>query len=140
LSGEILREAKDYITKNAEGVFVWVSLVKYELLTLVERGLPDAEILNCLKGLPKKLEEFYRYMFQQLEKRDHHDIQDGIRLFRFILFALRPVTVFELRDALALRDDYDTSYDDFQQNKTGAIARRIEHCGGNFLEIKSDSP
>ncbi|KAF8536605.1 hypothetical protein BDD12DRAFT_747910 [Trichophaea hybrida] len=138
LSGNILRDATDYITKNAQGVFVWVSLVKYEMLNHVERGLPDAEILKCLKGLPKKLEDFYNFMFDRLERGHPLDIQDGIKLFRFILFALRPLTVVELREALALPDDNNTSYEDFQQNKTRAIVRRIEHCGGNFLEIKAD--
>ena len=136
LSGNILQDATDYITKNAQGVFVWVSLVKYELLTHIERGLLDAEILKCLKGLPKKLEDFYNFMFDRLERGHPQDIQDGIKLFRFVLFAVHPLTVLELREALALPDDNNTSYEDFQQNKTRAIVRQIEHCGGNFLEIK----
>ncbi|KAF8540120.1 hypothetical protein BDD12DRAFT_792199 [Trichophaea hybrida] len=138
LSGNILQDATDYITKNARGVFVWVSLVKYELITHVERGLPDAGILKCLKGLPKKLEDFYNFMFDRLERGHPQDIQDVIKLFRLVLFALRPLNVLELRETLALPDENNPSYEDFQQNKTGAIVRRIEHCGGNFLEIKAD--
>ncbi|KAF8533010.1 hypothetical protein BDD12DRAFT_900719 [Trichophaea hybrida] len=65
------------------------------------------------------------------------DIQDSIRLFRYVLFALRPLTVNELRDAIAMQDDFNNS-DEFQQNRTTAIKRRIEHCGGNFLEITAD--
>jgi hypothetical protein len=140
LSGNILQDATDYITKNAQGVFIWVSLVKYELLTHVERGLPDAGILKCLKGLPKKLEDFYNFMFDRLERGHPQDIQDGIKLFRFVLVALRPLTVLEIREALAVPDENKTSYEDFQQNKTRAIVRRIEHCGGNFLEIKGSPP
>jgi hypothetical protein len=140
LSGKILHDATEYITKNAQGVFFWVSLVKYELLSLVERGHPEAKILECLNGLPKKLEDFYNYMFHRLERGNPQDIQDRIKLFRFVLFAFRPLTVLELRDALALPDDYSASYEDFEKNKSSAIARRIEHCGGNFLEIKGAFP
>ncbi|KAF8533660.1 hypothetical protein BDD12DRAFT_913955 [Trichophaea hybrida] len=68
------------------------------------------------------------------------DIQIGKQLFRFVLFARRPFTVVELRDALALAilDDHNASYEEFQQNLISAISRRIEHCGGDFLEIKAD--
>ncbi|KAF8540605.1 hypothetical protein BDD12DRAFT_980219 [Trichophaea hybrida] len=138
LSGKILHDATEYITKYAQGVFVWVSLIKYELLILVERGLPDAEILKCLKGLPKKLEDFYNYMFDKLQMGYPRDIQDRTKLFRLVLFALRPLSVLEIRDALALPDDHNASYEDFQQNISRTIARRIEYCGGNFLEIKAD--
>ncbi|KAF8243678.1 hypothetical protein K440DRAFT_560993, partial [Wilcoxina mikolae CBS 423.85] len=138
LSGKILRDATDYITEDAQGVFVWVSLVRSELLTLIERGRPDADILECLKGLPQELEDFYKYMFGRLEKGLPQDIQDGTNLFLLVLFALRPLTVDELRDALAVSHDHNPSYEEFQRHKTGDIARRIEHCGGNFLEIKAD--
>ncbi|KAF8534157.1 hypothetical protein BDD12DRAFT_757825, partial [Trichophaea hybrida] len=138
LSGNILQDATDYITKNSQGVFAWVSLVKYELLTHVERDLPDSEILKCLKGLPKMLEDIYNFMFDRLERGYPPDIQDGIKLFRFVLFALRPLTVLELGEALVLPDDNNTSHEDFQHNKTRTIVMRIVHCGGNFLEINAD--
>ena len=140
LSGKILGEAADYITGNAQGVFVWVSLVKTELVALVETGCTNAEILACLKRLPTELEDFYAFMFKRLERGKVRDIQDGIRLFRFVLFARRPLTVVELRHAVAILDDRNTSYEEFQHNIISALARRIEHCGGNFLEIKGKFP
>ncbi|KAF8537847.1 hypothetical protein BDD12DRAFT_652627, partial [Trichophaea hybrida] len=137
LSGKILCEASDYITENAEGVFVWVSLVKTELLTHVECGRPEAEILQCLKALPRDLKDMYTAMFHRLEIGQHQVIQDRIKIFRFVFCALRPLTVLELRDALATPDDYNPSYQHTQQD-IRAVKRRIEHCGGSFLEIKQD--
>ncbi|KAF8537128.1 hypothetical protein BDD12DRAFT_746119, partial [Trichophaea hybrida] len=136
LSGKILNEAAYYISENAQGVFVWVSLIKTELLTHVETACTDAEILRRLKDLPPELEDLYKLMFARLERGQLRDIQDGMKLFRFVLYALRPLNVVELRDALAMPDDHNPSYEEFQQNIISAIARRIEHCGGNFLEIK----
>ncbi|KAF8535276.1 hypothetical protein BDD12DRAFT_893473 [Trichophaea hybrida] len=138
LTGKILGEAAEYIIGNADGVFVWVDLVKTELLRLVETGCTNAEILHCLKDLPPHLEEFYKLMFARLENGHLRDIQIGKRLFRLVLFARRPFTVVELRDALAILDDHNASYEEFQQNQISAISRRIEHCGGGFLEIKAD--
>ncbi|KAF8544981.1 hypothetical protein BDD12DRAFT_722697, partial [Trichophaea hybrida] len=134
---EKIHEATDYITENAQGVFVWVSLVKAELLRCVERGRPDAEILQCLKALPRDLKDMYTAMFHRLEGNKPEVIHDGIRLFRLLLFALRPLTVVELRDAL-MPDDDNPSHESRQE--IHAIKKRITHSGGNFLEIKGVSP
>jgi hypothetical protein len=135
LTGKILGEAADCIIGNADGVFVWVGLVKTELLKLVETGCTDAEILICLKDLPPDLEEFYTLMFARLEKGHQRDIRDGKKLVRFVIFARRPLTVIELRHALAILDDH-IPYEEFQQSIIRDTRRRIEYCGGNFLEIK----
>jgi len=140
LTGNILAEAADYITGNAQGVFVWVALVKTELHRLVETGCRNSEILQRLKDLPQDLEELYKLMLARLEGGEDRDIQDGIRIFRFVLFARRPLAVAELRHALAILDGHNSSYEEFQQNIISAIERRIEHCGGNFLEIKRNFP
>jgi hypothetical protein len=135
LTGKILGEAADCIIRNADGVFVWVGLVKTELLKLVETGCTDAEILNCLKELPSDLVEFYTLMFARLEKGHQRDIRVGKKLFRFVIFARRPLTVIELRHALAILDDH-IPHEKFQQSIIRDTRRRIEYCGGNFLEIK----
>ena len=140
LTGEILNEARDYITNHAQGVFVWVGLVRSELLRYAETGYRGPEILKLLKGLPQELETLYQRMFSRLEKVPLRDIQDGKRLFEFVLFALRPLTVEELRDALAVPDDHNSCHENFLQNKIIAISKRIEHCGGGFLEIKGNPP
>ena len=134
LSGKILHEAIDYIAKNAQGVFIWVSLVRTELFAYVETGCTNTEILHLLKCLPQELETFYTFMFDRLESGNQRDLRDGLKLFRFVLFARRPLTIIELRDALAVPDEDNQSYGNFQ--RITDIARRIEHCGGNFLEIK----
>ncbi|KAF8542328.1 hypothetical protein BDD12DRAFT_729388, partial [Trichophaea hybrida] len=136
LNGTTLLDATNYIVENSQGVFIWVALIRNELLPYAT-GCTNIEVFDCLKSLPRELEELYIHMFRRLENGNPPDIQDGIRLFRFILFALRPVTLDELRDAIAIRDDHNNS-EEFQQNRTSAIVRRIEHCGGNFLEIKAD--
>jgi len=138
LSGAILQEARDYIINQAEGVFVWVKLVKNEL-DCAETGYSDAEILDLLKAAPPGLETFYEEMFRRLENSRPHDVQLGIKLFRFILFAFRPLTLEELRDALAVPDDHNLRYEQFQQNKIRNIGKRIEHCGSGFLETNGKS-
>jgi hypothetical protein len=141
LTGKILHEARDYITEHAQGVFVWVGLVKNELQRTTETGCSDSDVLEQIKELPQELEEVYERMFHRLENcKQKRDIRDAMKLFRFVLFALRPLTVEELRDALAVPDDHNPHYDKFTQNKIHDIGKRIVHCGSGFLEIKGKAP
>jgi hypothetical protein len=140
LSELILREAGDYIKANAEGVFVWVQLVKAELSRLRSTGLSDMQLSDRLKHLPRELEEFYKIMLDRLEGEGRDDeIQDGITLFQFVLFSSRPLTVAELQHVLAFRaserDSSLTTHVTFQRHQSNAIEARIAHCGGNFLDI-----
>jgi hypothetical protein len=141
LTGKILHEARDYITEHAQGVFVWVGLVTNELQCATETGCSVSDVLQLLKELPQELEELYECMFLRLENcKIKRDIQDAIRLFRFVLFTLRPLTVEELRDALAVPDDHNPHSNKFTRNKIHDIGKRIAHCGSGFLEIKGKAP
>ena len=136
----ILREVGDYIKANAEGVFVWVQLVKSEIFRLRSTGLSDTQLSGHVKRLPRELEEFYKFMLDRLEGGDRDEIQDGITLFQFVLFSSRPLTVAELQHVLAFRaSERDSSAipsrSEFQRHLSNAIEARIAHCSGNFLDI-----
>jgi hypothetical protein len=137
----ILCQATEYIVENAEGVFVWVHLLKEQLLKFAENGCTEKRIFNFLRSLPTKLEDFYRVILNELEKRDElEDIEDGIRMFRLILFTNRPLRLAELHHALAIPDDLDAEFssseESFEKDLIYGIEKRIVHCGGNFLEIR----
>jgi hypothetical protein len=117
-----------------------VRLVKNELQH-AETGCSNFNVLELLKGLPQELEELYERMFSRLENcKNKWDIQDAIRFFRFVLFALRPLTLEELRDTLAVPDDHNPHHEKFTQNKMRDIGKRIAHCGSDFLETKGKAP
>jgi len=82
LSDLILREVGDYIKANAEGVSVWVQLVKTQLSRLRSTGLSDMQLSDHLKCLPRELGEFYKVMLDRLEAEGRdYEIRDGITLF-----------------------------------------------------------
>jgi len=136
LPGPFLREAADYISVNAEGVFVWVHLVKVELLRMRATGHNHVQIIDRLKFLPKELAMFYRLMLDRLEEEgSQQDIQYGTNIFRFVLFALRPLKVGELQHILAISSNPKMSCVEFEKNLTDEPETRIMHCGGNFVEI-----
>ncbi|KAF8533438.1 hypothetical protein BDD12DRAFT_760981 [Trichophaea hybrida] len=140
LTGSDRGEARDYIVDNARGVFVWVALVKKELRIYIETGYRKGEVLEYLASLPQELLGFYKLMLRRLERGTPRDIQDGQKIFRWVLFGFRPLTVVELCHALAVPDDCSlmVSYEEFTRREFRGMEMRILNCGGNFLEIKSD--
>lgn len=133
-----LDQATKYIAENAQGVFLWVQLVKKELVAYDEAGrCAEKDIFEFLKSLPTELEELYQRMLNKMG-RNKKDIRDGIRMFQLVLFASRPFVANEMLHALAIPGDRETDFavsqDSFAKNIPPE--RRIIHCGGNFLEVK----
>lgn len=140
LPEHIRARAAKYIVHNADGVFLWVHLVAVELRNYAIRGGRSGEIFDFLRGLPQKLEGLYERILEDLERNAEPDILDGIKIFRFVLFAHRPFTVSELQHALAIPDalytDFTSTIECFQNNEVFGMKKRIIYCGGNLLEFK----
>ncbi|KAF8541113.1 hypothetical protein BDD12DRAFT_683950, partial [Trichophaea hybrida] len=141
LSPAFNHETKDYIVKNAQGVFIWVHLVRKELLKYHATGFRNQDIYDFLRSLPTELEAFYERMLRELEDNDdQRGTKDGVRMFQLVLFAYRPLKVQEIHQALAIPDGIDAKYspsdESFENELVDDIVKRIIYCGGNFLEIR----
>jgi hypothetical protein len=140
LFGDLNRRATEIIIRNAQGVFVWVHLVREEVLKCSARGYTGRKIVDLLESLPKELEGSYRRMLDELESRSDEDVKDGVRILQFVLFTCRPLRLEELRHALAIpheiEAEFQCSSEFFEDELIHGIDKRIIHCAGNFLEIK----
>jgi hypothetical protein len=140
LFGDLNRRATEFIILNAQGVFVWVHLVREEVIKCSARGYTAKQIVDILESLPKELEGFYRRMLAELESRSDLDVKDGVRILQFVLFTCRPLRLEELRHALAIPHDIEAEFhcsnEFFEDGLIHGIDKRIVHCAGNFLEIK----
>ncbi|KAF8531181.1 hypothetical protein BDD12DRAFT_767460, partial [Trichophaea hybrida] len=137
---KILRKATEYIVENARGVFIWVHLVKEKLLRFSESSGRPKEIYKFLRDLPIELDEFYNRILGELGIRENQVVEDGVKMFRFVLFAYRPLRIEELHHILAIPDNLEAEFslhdESFEENLILDIKTSIVHCGGNFLEIK----
>ena len=138
---DIARLATEYITENAQGVFVWVHLLKEELLDYVRDGYTKNEIFDFLKSLPTELEGIYKRILMRLEGGKGRNIEYGQKMLRFVLFTYRPIGLDELGQALGIRDNLDSEFscsdELFEGDLIYGVERRIISCAGNFLEIKA---
>ncbi|CVK85250.1 uncharacterized protein FPRN_06873 [Fusarium proliferatum] len=135
---QFVDQARRYMVENANGVFLWVKLVGEELLAYDEQGCAEEDIFEFLRSLPTELDELYQRMLDKMTARTDKEQRDGVKMFRFVLFADRPLSVRELLHALGIPDSPGTEFlasEDLFQRRI-PHERRIVHCGGNFLEIK----
>jgi hypothetical protein len=87
---DLLQEATEYVLETAQGVFLWVYLVKAELQLLDENGCTKHDVLEALKSLPKELEGMYGSILDRLSKsEDKRDINDRKIFFWSYLPAVR---------------------------------------------------
>ena len=138
----IAHSAKEYIARNAQGVFVWVYLVREELLEYARDGnYTERQIFDFLKSLPTELEGIYQRILMRLERGKEQNIEVGRRMLQFVLFAYRPLGIGELRQALAIQGNLDSGHscsdESFEKDLIYGIERSIISCSGNFLEIKA---
>ena len=140
LPPEDILQATEYIAQHAQGVFVWVDLVRKELLRFAEIGGTRNRIFSFLRSLPTELEELYKEILTRLECGRTQDIEDGRRMLQLTLFACRPLKLEELRHALAIGDGIDAEFPCSEESFLGdlihGIERRVIFCCGNLLEIQ----
>ncbi|KAL7801863.1 putative kinesin [Trichoderma afarasin] len=138
----LLSQAIKYIIDNAFGVFLWVKLAGAELVKAHEDGLSEEAILTLLKELPTELQDVYERMLDRM-KGNSSCLFYGLKMFRFVLSAKRPLTVDELLHSLGIPDNLESNgifdlSDEALQKRIPSSERIIHSFGGNFLEIKSD--
>ncbi|KAL6408658.1 nb-arc and ankyrin domain containing protein [Ilyonectria robusta] len=130
----IATEISQTIIQRASGVFLWAHLVADLALKLERRGEGNNKIQAKIQEIPPSLEELFTELIQELESRD-----TPLKLIQWIYFASRPLSLDELRWAMAIdvdnicasqmRSNFEESEDFVSDNAT--MERRIKSltCG-----------
>ncbi|CAG7919699.1 unnamed protein product [Penicillium olsonii] len=94
-----LSDLTEHLIRRADGVFQWIHL----LVPSIERKITDCEpldhIYSWLREVPTGLEEIYVYIINHVIEK--HKQKQSLLLFQWVCLAERPLTVKELRYALA---------------------------------------
>jgi Ankyrin repeats (3 copies)/NACHT domain len=93
------------VVARASGSFQWVVLVISRVCELYRKGKPLKFIQTHIQKTPPELNSLYRELLQSIEEES---ISQSLQLMQWICFAIRPLTLDELRHAIAV--DVDTSY------------------------------
>uniref|UniRef100_A0A0B7KT49 NACHT domain-containing protein n=1 Tax=Bionectria ochroleuca TaxID=29856 RepID=A0A0B7KT49_BIOOC len=120
------QETKDavqcYLTRNADGTFLWVALVCQEL---AEPKIRKRHILSRLKLFPPGLDALYSRMMEHIDESEDADrCKEALAI---VLVVYRPITLEELKVLIESPEDLDK----------GELDEIIKYCG-SFLTLRED--
>lgn len=98
------------IIPGAKGSFMWVTIVLAQAEGMVRRGRNMQEIMKRIRDVPETLENLYASLLEAYPRDDRDQI---VKLFHWALFSVRPLSLEELREAMAT--DPEMSYASISQ-------------------------
>ncbi|KAI1030016.1 hypothetical protein LB504_010443 [Fusarium proliferatum] len=115
---------KSYLSKNADGTFLWVALVCQELAD--GKVLRKYHTRNRLEAFPKGLDPLYKRMMEYISSLHDAEICKDILALASVVY--RPVTLTELKTLLG--SQYEDEDGDLQD---------VIGCCGSFLTLRGDA-
>lgn len=128
----------DRVEANANGVFLWVSIVVQSLVRGLRRGSRLPELEGLLAKLPTRLEELFQ---QMLENIGSEDFTEACKLFKFVHASISPLNLLDLSFAYdgpiaALESAVqEIGSQESQYLRDTMSSRLVAKCSG-LLEIK----
>lgn len=105
---------EDSITKRAKGVFQWVSIVLMKVTHFRKKGRSVKAIEKEISKVPSTLQGLYESI---ILAGDEEDRKQTLKLFHWTMSAIRPLSLPEIRDCLAIDgEDNCTSYADLTES------------------------
>ncbi|MCJ1462826.1 hypothetical protein MMC07_001429 [Pseudocyphellaria aurata] len=127
------------MAERCEGMFLWIKLQESDL----RGGKNRKQLLQTIENMPSGLEHAYDRDWDNLLRRPRDDRSRALAILRWAVFALRPLTVLEMTEALVVTlDDSndDLPVDDLPDaiDKEYVDSEILELCG-SFLETRESS-
>ncbi|KAK6519478.1 hypothetical protein TWF281_003312 [Arthrobotrys megalospora] len=104
LSVELLGKINSFLVENAKGLFIWVDL---QIEEICKEARPE-DIEAVLPTLPKDLDELYDRVIRRIVQLRRPEVAQ--RIFKWVAYAIRPLTLEELKEAACLEDAQISSW------------------------------
>ncbi|KAF4439455.1 ankyrin repeats (3 copies) domain-containing protein [Fusarium austroafricanum] len=130
----------DLIIERAEGVFMWARLVVDKAVYLDNEGEGLSRITKEIYDVPPDLDELYLGLIRSMDKKF-----TSLKLIQWICFAIRPLSLDELRWAMLIEADCPhRSLDECQiigdyPSDHSVIKRRLQTLSCGLAEVTSDT-
>jgi ankyrin repeat protein len=142
LGSDHLNELEKRISSKASGVFLWVYLVIPTIAKQYNEGRPLEEILKALEKAPSDLKTIYQHILGLVDPTFQ---MQTLHLMEWICFAESPLSLTELRFALAMDDSSIHPYQESAQESTGFVKSDMQMkdmiigLSGGLAEVKFHS-
>ena len=133
-------EIETTIVDKAKGVFQWVVLVVSSVLELHWEGESREAIRKKIQETPTELGSLYQDILGRIKDRSR-----SLQLMQWIYFARRPLSLEELRLAMAV--DVDTPYGSLREcqeseayaETNNIMEKRVKSLSGGLAEVKEQN-
>ena len=122
LNKEHYESIRDQIIWKSAGNFQWVKLVVVLVHSLVRRGISSRAVQEEVDQIPQELSKLYKELLTSMIK---HEMQESLQLMQWIHFGLRPLTLRELRTAMAVDASSSSGSIDHYVETDEAMERRV---------------
>lgn len=126
---------QEQLLSRAQGVFLWVRLVMYEL-KCAESLMNLAGIREILDSKPDELDDLYERLLRKVESRHLHKVE---AMIHWVLFAKRPLSLEEFQYAIAIHTNEHrfSSMEELEASMSPSqmTMESIEGSSGGLLEI-----
>lgn len=139
LGSDHLNELQERISNKASGVFLWVALVIPAIAKQYNEGRSVEEILGGLEKAPSDLKTIYEHILGLVDPKFR---RQTLHLMEWICLAERPLSLTELRFALAMDDSSIHPYQESAQGSTGFVENDMRMkdmtigLSGGLAEVK----
>jgi ankyrin repeat protein len=130
---------RDTIIERASGIFQWARLVVDEVDVLHQNGETVKSMEERIQHIPNDLSRLYRDLLGHITEVDR---PKALKFFEWIAFAIRPLSLDELRIAMAIEPD--SQYRSIQEYKEGKmltgsnddLERRVKFLSRGLAEVR----
>jgi ankyrin repeat protein/nucleoside-triphosphatase THEP1 len=128
------------LSSSASGVFLWASLMVPIVAKEYNKGKSLKHVLETLQRVPPNLGSIYGHILKTLI--DAEDRKDSLHLMQWISLANRPLSLTELRFALALDDpsihDFQNCVQDSEDfvEDNARMEQLITSLSGGLIEVR----
>jgi hypothetical protein len=128
------------LADKSSGMFLWVKLQGPRL----SGGKSKKMLERLIAQTPEGLDEVYDQNWSRICERDERDRHRAESILRWATFSLRPLTITELAEALAVSGDDDV--DELDEDELpdcideDFIQDEIIHIAGDLVEVRATDP
>lgn len=142
---KLREELADDAAKRADGMFLWLQLLREQLNPVKNAN----QLRLTVSEMPEGVDQQYEKDLNRLMSLKDEERERGVAILRWVLFAVRPLTVREITEALLLRaddtartyplDDLPDSWDENSVDEHFVSDTILAPCG-SLIELRSRMP
>jgi ankyrin repeat protein len=131
---------KQILKEKADGVFLWLRLIIRQIHELSSKGLNLKTIKSRILESPRELDRLYRDLLENIEGGE---VPEAGKLFQWICFTARPLSLDELRTAMTVHltgpkgslEEYEDENNPNCISNERQMKKRMVHLSRGLLDI-----